>query len=140
MDLPRDSDNISSSIAIRLRRSLLGMSVAKVILLFFGFYVLSGLFFAILYKITPLGIDCSGTQPVRALECIYFSFTTQATVGYGDFVPCGIDRLISIVQAARRRCVNLGDEEDHDAKPPRPRPVQATEGVTGPDKKHFMED
>lgn len=100
MDLPLDTKTIPSAVTLWLRRALLNLSVTKSVLLFFGIYALSGFFFAFLYKLSPPETICSGNQASNFFECLYFSFTTQATVGYGEFVPCGIDRLTSVVQAA----------------------------------------
>jgi hypothetical protein len=54
-----------------------------------AFYMLIGLLFAFLYgAIDRLGGDpfFAGGQSATASHCIYFSFTTLTTVGYGDFV------------------------------------------------------
>ncbi len=33
-------------------------------------------------------------------DCLYFSFVTQATIGYGGCSPLGFSRLVACVQAA----------------------------------------
>ena len=39
-------------------------------------------------------------EVVHWYDYLYFSFVTQATVGYGDYVPLGYSRLVACVQAA----------------------------------------
>jgi Ion channel len=54
-----------------------------------AFYMLIGMLFAFSYgAIDRLGSDpfFAGGQAATASHCIYFSFTTLTTVGYGDFV------------------------------------------------------
>ena len=54
-----------------------------------AFYLLVGMLFAFSYgAIDRLGSDpfFAGGQEATASHCIYFSFTTLTTVGYGDFV------------------------------------------------------
>jgi hypothetical protein len=52
-------------------------------------YMLIGMAFGFLYgAIDNLGDDpfFAGGEPATVAHCLYFSFTTLATVGYGDFV------------------------------------------------------
>lgn len=68
-----------------------------------SFYLLIGISFALLYGVIarwgsqPLFANGSdGTTSVRT----YFSFITQATVGYGDYTPAsGIARALAVLQA-----------------------------------------
>ncbi len=39
-------------------------------------------------------------DPVHWHDYLYFSFVTQATIGYGDYSPLGFSRLVACVQAA----------------------------------------
>jgi Ion channel len=53
-----------------------------------SFYMLLGMLFAFTYgAIDRLGVDpfFAGGQEATASHCLYFSFTTLTTVGYGDF-------------------------------------------------------
>jgi Ion channel len=55
-------------------------------------YMLIGMAFGFLYgAIDHLGGDpfFAGGEPATVAHCLYFSFTTLATVGYGDFVARG---------------------------------------------------
>ena len=52
-------------------------------------YILLGMFFAYVYgSINQLGGApfFAGGQPATVAECLYFSFTTLTTVGYGDLI------------------------------------------------------
>jgi hypothetical protein len=51
-------------------------------------YILLGMFFAFIYgSIDRIGGNpfFAGGQPASVAQCLYFSFTTLTTVGYGDF-------------------------------------------------------
>ena len=66
-------------------------------------YFLVGIAFALTYHgLAPL-IGCTVNYAKDCAtdfsEVLYFSFTTQATVGYGDYAPVGVGRFISVVQA-----------------------------------------
>ena len=62
--------------------------------------------FAALYGTLDLHCPGHGLAPLHAgdivhwYDYLYFSFVTQATVGYGDYVPLGFSRLVACVQAA----------------------------------------
>ena len=62
--------------------------------------------FGALYGALDLHCPGHGLAPLHAGEIVhwydylYFSFVTQATVGYGDYVPLGFSRLVACVQAA----------------------------------------
>ncbi len=66
-----------------------------------AFFVIVSLFFALLYyMILPLFTgypplsyatgEVSGEEVVNFVDCLYFSATTQATVGYGDIIPTSV--------------------------------------------------
>ena len=60
--------------------------------------------FAILYLSTGSVCQSGVTQPLDAVgqwqAGLYFSFITSATVGYGDFLPCGAwGQRIAIIQS-----------------------------------------
>lgn len=38
-------------------------------------------------------------EVIHWYDCLYFSFVTQATIGYGDYQPLGFSRLLACVQA-----------------------------------------
>lgn len=65
-------------------------------------YLLAGLFFASVYSI----IDGSSTSPffgqideARAIDFVYFSFVTLATLGYGDLTPRGdLGRMLAVTE------------------------------------------
>lgn len=65
-------------------------------------YLLAGLFFASVYNI----IDGSSTTPffgqideARAIDFVYFSFVTLATLGYGDLTPRGdLGRMLAVTE------------------------------------------
>jgi hypothetical protein len=57
-------------------------------------YLLAGLFFGVLYwvmeQVAPGSLSGAGTSSdgeVRLTSTIYFSFVTQASLGYGDILP-----------------------------------------------------
>lgn len=71
-------------------------------------YLLAGLFFGVLYlvieKTWPGSFVVAGARETRGqfppASSIYFSFVTQATLGYGDIVPASeVARGLAIVQA-----------------------------------------
>ena len=66
-------------------------------------YLLLGMFFAFLYEsIDRLGEGSffAGGQPATASHCLYYSFTTLATVGYGDFTASSnLGHTISVFEA-----------------------------------------
>ncbi len=68
-------------------------SFCTIILAFFAIYILTSLFFAILY-FAGGWLD----KPSLFGGHFYFSFITQATVGYGDYAPIGFGRVVSCAQ------------------------------------------
>jgi hypothetical protein len=86
----------------RFIRAVQAVSTVRLICLGFITYglltvVFSGLFY-VLGLPKPLVLD--NTRPVTDfLEIIYFNFITILTVGYGDFHPVGIGRLLAVLEA-----------------------------------------
>jgi Ion channel len=79
------------AIAVGLVRDLRATGVVQIQSLFgvLSLYVLIGMSFGFVYgAIDRLGGDpfFAGGNSATVAHCIYFSFTTLATVGYGDFV------------------------------------------------------
>jgi hypothetical protein len=79
------------AIAVGLVRDLRARGVVQIQSLFgvLSLYVLIGMAFGFIYgAIDRLGGDpfFAGHGSATVAHCIYFSFTTLATVGYGDFV------------------------------------------------------
>jgi hypothetical protein len=79
------------AIAVGLVRDLRASGVVQIQSLFgvLSLYVLIGMAFGFVYgAIDRLGGDpfFAGDSSATVAHCIYFSFTTLATVGYGDFV------------------------------------------------------
>ena len=60
-----------------------------------GFVILLSAFF---YDISNLILVHGISQPINYLEAVYFSVITFATVGYGDFLPTGWARIISVLE------------------------------------------
>lgn len=77
-----------------------------------AFFVVVSFFFALLYYMFlplltesfPLSYninDLPRTAVESFIDCLYFSFTTQATIGYGDIIPTSVlGKTCSIVQGA----------------------------------------
>jgi len=79
------------AIAVGLVRDLRASGVVQIQSLFgvLSLYMLIGMAFGFVYgAIDRFGGDpfFAGGDPATSAHCIYFSFTTLATVGYGDFV------------------------------------------------------
>jgi len=68
-------------------------SLGRVILLFLAAYIGIVFVFGLIYFLGGLVKDAAGFG-----ECLYFSFITQSTVGYGDLQPVGWGRLLVIIQ------------------------------------------
>jgi hypothetical protein len=84
----------------RIRKFLATLSFPRLFLIWVAAYFSFGMIFAGMYM--WLGGSCSvqaSNVCATAFEYIYFSFTSWATVGYGDFVPVkAASRIISILQ------------------------------------------
>jgi hypothetical protein len=63
-------------------------------------YLCVGFAFASIYKVLPCAVEATETRACESSfrSLVYFSFVTQSTVGYGDYVPSGIGRELSILQ------------------------------------------
>lgn len=73
------------------------------------FFVVISILFSLLYWLflpllegsTSLGYSISRltNPPVSFIDCLYFSVTTQTTVGYGDIVPISISgKICAVIQ------------------------------------------
>jgi len=83
----------------QLRLWVARRSVGALLLLWLAAYTSLGVLFAFAYKVP----DCAVRGPKGSCEhqlssLLYFSFTTQSTVGYGDYLPQGGGRLLSVAQ------------------------------------------
>ncbi|MGO9274213.1 MAG: potassium channel family protein [Terriglobia bacterium] len=88
---------LSSDVQLFLRTK----SFTALVLIWLAVYFMIGAAFAGFYKAGIGGCAVSDVHGCvrRFLDLVYFSFTTQATVGYGDYAPIGVGRAFSIVQA-----------------------------------------
>lgn len=80
-----------------------------VLVLAFAYFCLA-IFFALGYRArsaivqsAPLSLDAD--SPTDFWDYLHFSFTTQATVGYGDYCPVGYARWMAAVQAFLGICL-----------------------------------
>jgi len=76
------------------------------------FFILVSLFFSMLYivvlprleglpALSRNGKEVFSVEFVSFLDCLYFSVTTQTTLGYGDIIPISVSgKTCSIIQAA----------------------------------------
>ena len=84
---------------LRLRNEVTIEAVFGVLCL----YVLLGMLFAFLYTLIAAlnnGAFFAGHQEANMAHCLYFSFTTLATVGYGDFTAASnLGHTLSIAEA-----------------------------------------
>ncbi|MEI9897200.1 MAG: potassium channel family protein [Chthoniobacter sp.] len=79
---------------------LLHTNVWTLTSLLLGLYLCLAIMFVVIYSLIPEGLACS-YDPNRLIswdERLHFSFTTQATVGYGDFYPKGLGRWCAAAQ------------------------------------------
>jgi hypothetical protein len=78
-------------------------SFGALLLLWFTTYVVFGLSCAFLYASLTCGVVDSSTTPRQCIHdgpgLLYFSFITQATVGFGDYIPLGGGRSIAVLQS-----------------------------------------
>ncbi len=83
--------------------------VSKYIYLIMGVVLLFGVFFVILQTRThDSGLRVSlGTDALSEKDSFYFSAVTYFTVGYGDIVPYGYAKLLSVAEAGIGRDINL---------------------------------
>ncbi|MBI5226809.1 two pore domain potassium channel family protein [Candidatus Micrarchaeota archaeon] len=74
-----------------------------------GVVLLFGVFFIILQTRTAdSGLRVAiGTDALSERDAFYFSAVTYFTVGYGDIVPYGYAKLLSVVEAGIGTVINL---------------------------------
>lgn len=97
---------------ILLRMAKISASPQRAILFFLAMSVVFSLLYWVLFPLlegTPsLGYSAnrvSSPQSVGFLDCLYFSVTTQTTVGYGDITPVSVlGKIGTVVQAAFGFC------------------------------------
>jgi Ion channel len=84
----------------RFRECITKLSLAQLLVSWTLLYGLTGLTFAFIYEYIPGDTVHKSDIPTKKVDdIIYFSFTTQATVGYGDYSPLGWGRLVTAIQA-----------------------------------------
>lgn len=61
----------------------------------------SGIYYALSINNTILVVDLSSREPITPtfMDLLYFSGETLLSVGYGDMVPVGIARFISLIES-----------------------------------------
>lgn len=61
-----------------------------------------GIFFAVAYFLDPYGGIYEGKINVSNdfLQCLYFSFITITTLGYGDILPHGMSKILAITESS----------------------------------------
>jgi len=81
---------VSIPLIAHIRVFLSNSSFGSLLLIWLGAYLAVGEIFALWYYRLGCAVALSGQTSeciTDWLELAYFSFTTQATVGYGDYVP-----------------------------------------------------
>lgn len=66
-------------------------------LIFFAIFICAFLYFVLDKNFDGQGISNNSTN---FLDCLYFSAVTFTTLGYGDFVPQGISRILAILEVS----------------------------------------
>ncbi len=76
--------SVSVSLISRLRLWVTRRSVGALLLIWLGVYATLGLFFAAVYKMPECAVvtGSNGRCETQFSNLVYFSFTTQSTVGY----------------------------------------------------------
>lgn len=70
-------------------------------------YITLGFLFAMLYLLVPNSVvKGSDGQTKNFEDLLHYSFTTQATVGYGDYSPLGTARIMAALQALLGTAMN----------------------------------
>jgi hypothetical protein len=92
--------DVSVSRISRLRVWVANRSVGGLLLMWLSAYVGAGLIFALLYKAAP---QCAVTVQSGGCEngfwnLVYFSLSNQSTLTYGDYLPTGLGRYLSVAQ------------------------------------------
>jgi hypothetical protein len=128
--------NINLNVFDRLRfaeTSHVTVSVTRNLILAAITYVELVVVFAVVYATMPLNVH----GVTHLYDCLYFSMSTQLTVGYGDLHPLGVARYVATVQGMigfffslliMSRFVSLlpavrtvfGDDLQHEKKPDHP--------------------
>ena len=92
-------NEVSISLTSRFRVWVANMPISRLLLMWLAVYTGLGLIFAIVYKIVPCAVLLQGRGCENDFwSLLYFSFTTQSTLGYGDYVPTGFGRCLSVAQ------------------------------------------
>lgn len=87
------------SAGLSLVRFLVETSAWKLIGLGTAIYIATAIVFAVLYA------ACKGIQPddptyhLKLYDYLYFAFVTQTTIGYGDFSPVGLGKIVFVFHA-----------------------------------------
>lgn len=100
---------VRTPLASQIREFLATRSFLYLLGLWFGVYISFGLLFALAYWACGEGSVSMSNGPTYAkgLDFIYFSFTTWATIGYGDFVPASTaSKFLSILQGFTSTTLN----------------------------------
>lgn len=78
---------------------ILRQKVITLVILFVLIYLTIALVFSVSYKAVGGIWDSTSEKITRNFgDCLYFSLTTQSTLGYGDLYPKGYARLLSTIQ------------------------------------------
>jgi hypothetical protein len=87
---------------IPIQQRILGLlaknSLVVVLIVVISVYLVFSAFFGLIYHFGNLVKDSLGNDHLNYPDCFYFSFITQATVGYGDLRPIGFGRFLTIFQ------------------------------------------
>ena len=94
--MQRPSIRIGISTKLRLRISQL--SVVWLLVIWLAIYLFVGVVFAGIYECLPCPVVHNGEDVDRFVSLLYFSFTTQSTVGYGDYAPQSYAQLFTVLQ------------------------------------------
>src|SRR6266478_2165255 len=91
--------DVSISRLSRFRVWVTTRSVGFLLLIWLALYFCVGFVFAGVYKVLPCAVAIqTGACESSFRSLVYFSFVTQSTVGYGDYVPLALGREFSILQ------------------------------------------
>ena len=94
------STNVSIAATSYFRLWVLQRSTLALAGLWLLTYCIVAVVFSVAYAILPAcAVTCGNACAREFGSLLYFSFTTQATVGYGDCAPLGVGRILSVLQA-----------------------------------------